>query len=103
MGSISGTSTASCDRVISRLKFYLLRSWCPTHQEYFGISTQSPSKGAVLHVHNCNYVHAPPTVFSLAPKPQFVRDFAFLSLPGIPRIAAAVGRTIMIFPIGVDT
>ncbi|KAF8964133.1 hypothetical protein BDZ97DRAFT_947116 [Flammula alnicola] len=77
--------------------------WCHTHPEYFGISTQSPSKGAVLHVHNCNYVHAAPTSFTLRPKPHFVRDFDFLALEGIPRIAAAIGRIVMVFPIGVDT
>lgn len=77
--------------------------WCQTHTEYFAISTRSPTNGALLHVHNCSYVHAPPTPFALRPKPHFVRDFDFLALPGIPRIAAAVGRTVIIFPIGVDT
>lgn len=77
--------------------------WCQTHTEYFAISTRSPNNGALLHVHNCSYVHAPPTPFALRPKPNFVRDFDFLALPGIPRIAAAVGRTVIIFPIGVDT
>jgi hypothetical protein len=77
--------------------------WCPTHTEYFAISSRSPSNGALLHVHNCNYVQAPPTSFALRPKPHFIRVFDFLLLPGIPRIAAAVGRSVIIFPIGIDT
>ncbi|KAF8163054.1 hypothetical protein B0H34DRAFT_649842 [Crassisporium funariophilum] len=76
--------------------------WSYTYPEHFAISTQSPSKGAVIHVHNCNFVHAPPTIFNLLPKPHFIRDFDFLALAGIPRIAAAVGRTVIIFPIGVE-
>jgi hypothetical protein len=80
-----------------------LFQWCQTHTEYFAISTRSSSNGALLHVHNCNYVHAPPTSFALRPKPHFIRVFDFLLLPGIPRIAAAVGRTVIIFPIGIDT
>jgi hypothetical protein len=78
------------------------RRWCHTHPDYFGIATQAPGKGAVLHVHNCSYVHAVPTAFALRPRPHYVRDFDFLALPGIPRIAAAVGRTVVVFPIGVD-
>ena len=77
--------------------------WCPTYPEHFAISTQSPNKGAILHVHNCNFVHAPPTSFVIRPKPHFIRDFDFLSLRGIPRIAAAIGRTLVVFSIGVDT
>lgn len=78
-------------------------SWCQTHPEYFAISSQSPTKGAVLHVHNYSYVHAPPTVFTLRPKPHFIRDFDFLAMGGIPRLVAAVGRTLAVFPIGEDT
>lgn len=76
--------------------------WCQTHTDYFAISTRSPDNGALLHVHNCSYVHAVPTPFTLRPKPHFIRDFDFLVLPGIPRIAAAIGQTVIIFPIGVD-
>ncbi|PPQ90129.1 hypothetical protein CVT25_012298 [Psilocybe cyanescens] len=77
--------------------------WCQTHPEYFAISSQSPTKGAVLHVHNYSYVHAPPTVFTLRPKPHFIHDFDFLAMGGIPRLVAAVGRTLAVFPIGEDT
>jgi len=31
-----------------------------------------------------------------------VRDFDFVPLKGIPRIAAAVGHEIIVFPIGVE-
>ncbi|RDB24026.1 Nucleoporin Nup37 [Hypsizygus marmoreus] len=77
--------------------------WCPTYPDYFAISTKSPSKGAVIHVHNINYIQAQPTVFNILPRPHLVRDLDFLALPGIPRIAAAIGRTVMIFSIGVDS
>lgn len=77
--------------------------WCPTFPEYFAISTQSPDKGAVVNIHNTNYLQAQPTVFNIYPRPHTVRDFDFLSLRGIPRIAAAVGRTLVIFSIGVDS
>ncbi|KAH9483812.1 hypothetical protein JR316_0003290 [Psilocybe cubensis] len=74
--------------------------WCPTHPDYFAISSQSPTKGAIVHVHNYSYVHAPPTVFTLRPKPHFVRDFDFLAAGNIPRLVIAVGRILIVFPIG---
>ncbi|KAG6833204.1 hypothetical protein H0H87_010267 [Tephrocybe sp. NHM501043] len=76
--------------------------WCSTYPDYFAISAQTPTHGAVIHVHNTNYLQAQPTEFSLLPKPHFIQDFDFLALRGIPRIAAAVGHEIFIFPIGVD-
>lgn len=80
-----------------------LHSWCHTYPEYFAISTQSPSKGAIVQVYNINFIQAQPTVFNLRPRPHFLRDFDFLAMRGIPRIAAAVGHTVMIFPIGIDS
>lgn len=77
--------------------------WCHTYPEYFAISTQSPSKGAIIQVYNINFIQAQPTVFNLRPRPHFLRDFDFLAMRGIPRIAAAVGQTVMIFPIGIDS
>ncbi|KAF5386974.1 hypothetical protein D9615_001774 [Tricholomella constricta] len=77
--------------------------WCPTYPDYFAISTQSPSKGASIHVHNLNYFQAQPTIFTILPRPHLVQDFDFLAFRGIPRIVAAVGRTIFIFSIGVDS
>ncbi|CAA7270166.1 unnamed protein product [Cyclocybe aegerita] len=77
--------------------------WCPTYPEHFAISTQSPTKGAIIHVHNCNFVHAAPTPFVVRPRPHFIRAFDFLSMSGIPRIAAAIGRSVIVFSIGVDT
>ncbi|KII88799.1 hypothetical protein PLICRDRAFT_110292 [Plicaturopsis crispa FD-325 SS-3] len=76
--------------------------WCPTYPDFFAISTQSPAKGGVIHVHNAAYVHAQPTVFNVAPRPHRVRDFDFVALPGIPRVAAAVGRDLFVFSIGVE-
>ncbi|KAF4603991.1 hypothetical protein EYR38_004413 [Pleurotus pulmonarius] len=77
--------------------------WCHTYPEYFAVSSQSPLKGAVIHMHNINYVHAQPTVLSVLPRPHFVRDFDFLAAPGIPRLVVAVGTELAIFPIGVDS
>ncbi|KAG7092201.1 hypothetical protein E1B28_008569 [Marasmius oreades] len=77
--------------------------WCYTYPEFFAISTQSPLKGAVIHVYNTGYVHAQPTMFEISSRPHFVRDFDFVASRGIPRLAAAVGRSVVIFPIGVES
>ncbi|KAG6850464.1 hypothetical protein H0H93_012885 [Arthromyces matolae] len=76
--------------------------WCPTYPDYFAISAQYPTQGAVIHIHNTNYLHAQPTELTVLDKPHFIQDFDFLALRGIPRIAAAVGRRIFVFPMGVD-
>ncbi|TFY72400.1 hypothetical protein EVG20_g635 [Dentipellis fragilis] len=77
--------------------------WCPTHTTYFAL-TPSPlaSKGAHLHVHNAAYIHAQPTPFTLGPRSSRIQDFDWLATPGIPRIAAAIGRSVVVFFIGVD-
>ena len=67
------------------------------------MSTSSPAKGAAIHVHNVTYTHAQPTVFEVAQRPLFVRSFDFVAARGIPRIAAAVGREVVVFYIGVDS
>ncbi|KAI0747773.1 hypothetical protein C8Q80DRAFT_1168378 [Daedaleopsis nitida] len=77
--------------------------WCPTYPDYFALSTSSPAKGAVVHVHNVTYTHAQPTVFQIAPRPLYVRSFDFVAARGIPRIVAAVGREVIVFYIGVDS
>jgi hypothetical protein len=77
--------------------------WCHNYPEYFAISSQSPLRGALVHVHNLNYVHAAPTAFTLAPKPHYTQDFDFLGGKGIPRLVVAFGQTIMVFPIGVPS
>ncbi|KAK7447055.1 hypothetical protein VKT23_014266 [Stygiomarasmius scandens] len=78
--------------------------WCDTHPEYFAISTQSPLKGAVIQIYNSNFLsaHAQPTVFSIAPRPHFVQDFDFVTLGNVPTLAVAVGRSVFVFPIGVE-
>lgn len=80
--------------------------WCQTYPEYFAISTRSPSKGALLNIYNSSYAGAhstaQPTVFTFGPRPLRVQDFDFLAMGGIPRIAAAVGRELIVFLIGVD-
>ena len=77
--------------------------WCPTYPEYFAISTRNAgARGATIHVHGAMHAHVEPTTFTLAPRPLCVRDFDFVPLKGIPRIAAAVGHELIIFPIGVE-
>ncbi|KAF8497127.1 hypothetical protein F5888DRAFT_1700556 [Russula emetica] len=79
--------------------------WCPTYPEYFAISTRNPgARGATIHVHSALHAHShvEPTTFTLAPRPLRVRDFDFMSLKGIPRIAAAVGHELIVFYIGLE-
>ena len=79
--------------------------WCPTYPEYFAISTRNPgTRGATIHVHSALHAHShlEPTAFTLAPHPLRVRDFDFMSLKGIPRIAAAVGHELIVFYIGLE-
>lgn len=75
-------------------------SWCNTHPEFFAISSSSPATGAILHVHNLGYLSQQPTQLAIAAKPHYVRDFDFLATRGVPRIAAAVGRSLVVMPIG---
>ncbi|EED83928.1 predicted protein [Postia placenta Mad-698-R] len=74
--------------------------WCPTYPDYFAISSRSPTKGAVIHVHNIQNPHGPLASFSMANGPLYVRAFDFLAARGVPRIAAAVGRQVVILYIG---
>ena len=56
----------------------------------------------MIHVHHTSYLHAP-TVLAVAPRPQHVAAFDFMAgRTRIPRIAAAVGREVVIFSIGVE-
>ncbi|KAL9714904.1 hypothetical protein Ac2012v2_001564 [Leucoagaricus gongylophorus] len=77
--------------------------WSITYPDYFAVSSRSPTKGAIIHIHNVNYVHAQPTVFILHPQPHIIQDFDFLAIQGVPRIAAAVGHTVYIFAVGSDS
>lgn len=77
--------------------------WCATFPDYFAVTTNSTAKGAIVHVYNTSYLQAQPTVFNVAPRPLYVRDLDFLGGKGIPRIAAAVGRELIIFYIGVES
>jgi len=74
--------------------------WCPTYPEHFAISTQSPAKGAVINIHSTAY--AQPTAMALAPRPHYIRDFDWLA-SRTPRIAAAVGRQLIVFSVPVDS
>lgn len=77
--------------------------WCPTYPEYFAISAQLPDKGAVVHIHNTNYLQAQPTILSVDTRPHMIHDFDFLAVRGVPRIAAAVGQSLVVFSIGLDS
>ena len=48
-------------------------------------------------------IRAQPNVIHIAPRPHRIRDFDFFASRGIPRIAAAVGREIIIFSIAADS
>ena len=76
--------------------------WSPTHPNIFAVSTNALSKGAVIHVHNTTYINAQPTPFNIAPRPLYVRDFDFLATKNVPFIAAAVGKQLYVFQIGID-
>ncbi|KAI0062207.1 hypothetical protein BV25DRAFT_1885384 [Artomyces pyxidatus] len=74
--------------------------WCPTHPDFFALSTRTAPPR--IHVHSAAYPHADPTTFTLARPPLRMQDFDFLGMRGIPRIAAGVGRELVVFFIGVD-
>lgn len=76
--------------------------WCATFPDLFAVTTNSPQRGATIHVYNIGYLQAQPTVFTVAQKPLYVRDFDFMGSRGVPRIVAAVGREVIIFAIGVE-
>ncbi|KAJ7055177.1 hypothetical protein C8F01DRAFT_1211717 [Mycena amicta] len=67
--------------------------WCPTLPA-FAIS--SSSKAATIYIHDLN--HSSPTTIVLAPRPHFLRDFDWIA-SRTPRIAAAVGRRIMVLSV----
>jgi len=77
--------------------------WCQTYPDYFAISSQSPVKGAVIHVHNMAFIHAQPNVITIAPSPHRIHDFDFLAIRGTPRIVVAVGHEVIIFSIAADS
>ncbi|KAG1778608.1 hypothetical protein EV702DRAFT_1219177 [Suillus placidus] len=76
--------------------------WCPTSPDYFAVASQCPTKGAVIHIHDMNYVHAQPHVINIAPRPHCVRDFDFMARRGNPALAVAYGVEVVVFPIGVE-
>ena len=67
------------------------------------MSTNNPSKGALINVHNTAYLPTEPTAFVVGKRPLCISDFDFLATKDIPRIAAAVGREVVIFYIGVES
>ncbi|PFH47674.1 hypothetical protein AMATHDRAFT_151584 [Amanita thiersii Skay4041] len=76
--------------------------WCRTCPEYFATASRFPTQGAIVNVYNLNYIHAQPTTFNVASKPNTINAMDFISLPGIPRIVAATGRKLTVFFVGVN-
>jgi len=77
--------------------------WCRGVPGCFGITSQSPSMGAVVHIHNMRYIYAQPSVVDVAPKPNIIRDFDFISSQGTSIIAAAVGRQLVLLSVDLDS
>lgn len=87
---------------VLRLSWQYFR-WCPSFPEYFAISTSSmSSKGAVINVNSVYHLQTQATSIQIAPRPHRVTDFDWIGTRGTPRLAAAVGREIYIFPISVE-
>jgi len=77
--------------------------WCPSSPDFFATSSASGTgKGAAIQIHNVNHLNASATVITVAPRPHRVIDFDWLATRGTPRIAAAVGHDVLIFPISID-
>ncbi|KAH8117143.1 hypothetical protein DFH11DRAFT_983710 [Phellopilus nigrolimitatus] len=77
--------------------------WCPTFPEYFAISTASAtSKGAVVNIYSSFHLQTQATTFQISPRPHRLTDFDWMATRGTPRLAAAVGRVVYIFPISVN-
>ncbi|KAA1478812.1 hypothetical protein DENSPDRAFT_845929 [Dentipellis sp. KUC8613] len=77
--------------------------WCPTHTTYFALApSPRASKGAHLHIYNAACSDAQPTFLNFGSRSSRIHDFDWLATPGIPRIATAIGRTVIILYIGVD-
>ncbi|TFK55337.1 hypothetical protein OE88DRAFT_1675095 [Heliocybe sulcata] len=71
--------------------------WCPTHPTIFGVSPISPLAGPVIHIHNMSYPQMEPEVLELSStRLQRVRDFDFLAGVDHGRVAAAVGRCVIV-------
>jgi hypothetical protein len=77
--------------------------WSHSMPDCFGITSQSPSKGAVIHIHDMRYIHAQPFVINIASKPHIIRDFDFVASRGTTIISAAVGRELVVLSVDVDS
>ncbi|EGN92011.1 hypothetical protein SERLA73DRAFT_191705 [Serpula lacrymans var. lacrymans S7.3] len=73
--------------------------WCPTNPSCFAVAARSSGKGAVIFVHNSNYVHAHPLVINVASRPNTVRDFDFLTFPGQVLLSVAMGAELLVYPV----
>jgi hypothetical protein len=74
--------------------------WNEASPGVFALGSNSPTVGAQVSLYNTSYIYAEPSVRTVAPRPQYIRDFDFLSSNGPTRIAAAVGHEVLVFSIG---
>lgn len=76
--------------------------WCPSYPEFFAIASSVSNKGAVIVISSVNHWQTPANPITIEPRPHRITDFDWLATQGVPRIAAAVGRKVYIFPINMD-
>ncbi|KAF8491930.1 WD40-repeat-containing domain protein [Gautieria morchelliformis] len=91
--------------------------WCPTSPNLFALSPLSPLDDATIHIHNTAYTQSGPRALALRPRPHRIRDFDWIGADGsaasasalsgraggaYPRLAAAVGRTVLVVVVGPD-
>lgn len=69
--------------------------WCSSSPEYFAITSKRPNGCATLHMYNLDYLKTQPTTVQLAMKSHIVDTIDFVGSGG-PRIAAVVGRNVVI-------
>lgn len=53
-------------------------------------------------VHSTHHLQAQTATIQIAPQPHRLVDFDWIGNRGIPRLAAAVGTDVLIFPISLD-
>lgn len=72
--------------------------WCPTLTDFFAVSTGAAGKGGHIHLYNMSYSSTSPSILQVSTnRLHYVRDFDFVAEKNMPRMAAAVGRELIIF------
>jgi hypothetical protein len=81
----------------------LLRRWCKSSPDYCAVSSRAPQSGAVIYLYNLLYMHAPPTIVNIAPRPLVVSDYDFVSISGSSFLAVAVNTQLTVVPAKVES